>query len=52
VRKERYTGFWWEKPEGNRVFEDLGVDGIYTFYRHGMGGWDELIWLRIRTTKG
>jgi hypothetical protein len=22
VREEGYTGFWWEKPEG-----DLGVDG-------------------------
>jgi hypothetical protein len=38
VRKERDTGFWWEKPEGNSVLEGLGIDGMYLFYRNGLGG--------------
>jgi len=29
---------WWEKPEGNKVYEELGVDGMYIFYRNRMGG--------------
>jgi hypothetical protein len=37
VRKERNTEFWWEKPKRNNVFEGLELDGMYLFYRNGLG---------------
>ena len=55
-RGDIYAGFWWESLKERDHLEDPSVDGRiilrWIFRKWGVGGWIELIWLRIGTGGG
>jgi len=53
---EVHVGFWWGRPEGNRVLGRIGVGGRillnWVSKKWDKEAWTRLIWLRIGTMAG